>query len=115
MSTKTAVKEASEFPAERLPDCVTERITEAVSTREFAGGSLAGLAVAGVGLAHFVSPQLFDSITRQAFPRDTRQHIYINGGIETAIGLGLAVREDAQAGRCRSARLRRLLGRQRRP
>ena len=52
---------------------------------------LAGLGVAGVGLAHFVSPQIFDSLTRQAFPRNTRQHIYIDGGIETALGLGLAV------------------------
>ncbi len=51
---------------------------------------LAGLGVAGVGLAHFTSPQLFDSITQQAFPRNSRQHLYINGGIETAVGLGLA-------------------------
>jgi len=29
---------------------------------------LGGLAVAGVGLAHFTSPQLFDGITKQAFP-----------------------------------------------
>lgn len=51
---------------------------------------LVGLGLAGVGLSHFVNPQLFESITVSAFPRDTRQHIYINGGIETAIGLGLA-------------------------
>ncbi|BBX05030.1 hypothetical protein H7J93_24515 [Mycobacterium barrassiae] len=51
---------------------------------------LVGLGLAGVGLSHFVKPQLFESITVSAFPRDTRQHIYINGGIETAIGLGLA-------------------------
>ncbi len=53
--------------------------------------TIAGLALAGVGLAHFVRPALFDSITEQAFPRNSRQHLYINGGIETAIGLGLAV------------------------
>ena len=52
---------------------------------------LAGLGVAGVGLAHFVRPQMFDSLTRQAFPRNTRQHLYIDGGIETALGLCLAV------------------------
>jgi uncharacterized membrane protein len=52
---------------------------------------LAGLGLAGVGLAHFVSPRLFDSMTAQAFPKDTRQHTYIDGGIETALGLGLAV------------------------
>lgn len=52
--------------------------------------TIAGLGLAGVGVAHFVSPQLFDSMTRQAFPRNTRQHIYIDGGVETALGLGLA-------------------------
>ncbi len=51
---------------------------------------LAGLAVAGIGLSHFTSPQLFDGITKQAFPRNSRQHLYINGGIETALGLGLS-------------------------
>ena len=50
---------------------------------------VAGLAVAGVGLSHFTSPQLFDGITKQAFPRNSRQHLYINGGIETALGLAL--------------------------
>ena len=54
---------------------------------------LAGLAVAGVGVAHFVKPELFDDITAQAFPRDTRKHLYIDGGIETAIGLGLAAQK----------------------
>ena len=51
---------------------------------------LAGLAVAGIGLSHFTGPQLFDGITKQAFPRNSRQHLYINGGIETALGLGLS-------------------------
>jgi len=51
---------------------------------------LAGLAVAGIGLSHFTSPQLFDGITKQAFPRNSRQHLYINGGVETALGLGLS-------------------------
>ena len=61
------------------------------------GGSpaakLAGLAIAGVGVAHFTSPRLFDGITKQAFPRDTRRHLYVNGGIETAIGLGFSSRK----------------------
>ena len=51
---------------------------------------LAGLAVAGIGLSHFTSPQLFDGITKAAFPRNTRQHVYIHGGVETALGLGLS-------------------------
>jgi uncharacterized membrane protein len=52
--------------------------------------TFAGLAVAGIGLSHFTSPQLFDGVTKQAFPRNSRQHLYINGGIETALGLGLS-------------------------
>ncbi|MUL81857.1 MULTISPECIES: hypothetical protein [unclassified Mycolicibacterium] len=52
---------------------------------------LAGLGLAGVGVSHFVKPQLFESITKPAFPKDTQKHIYTNGGIETAIGLGLAL------------------------
>ncbi|MGZ6779078.1 MAG: hypothetical protein ACXVGO_08805 [Mycobacterium sp.] len=61
------------------------------------GGSriatLAGLAVAGVGVAHFVKPEAFEDITVRAFPRDTRKHLFINGGLETAIGLGLSSRK----------------------
>lgn len=49
-----------------------------------------GLALAGTGAAHFARPQLFEGITQAAFPRDTRKHLYTNGGIETALGLGLA-------------------------
>ena len=52
-----------------------------------------GLAVAGIGLSHFSSPQMFESITKPAFPRNTRQHIYTNGGLETALGLGLSARQ----------------------
>jgi uncharacterized membrane protein len=54
---------------------------------------LAGVALAGVGVAHFTSPQLFDDLTKQAFPRDTRKHVFVDGGIETAIGLGLISRK----------------------
>jgi uncharacterized membrane protein len=53
----------------------------------------AGLAVAGVGLSHFTSPQLFDGMTEAAFPRNTRQRVYIHGGVETALGLGLSARQ----------------------
>lgn len=52
----------------------------------------AGLALAGAGVAHFVRPELFDAMSQPIFPRDTRQHIYTNGSIETVLGLGLFVR-----------------------
>ncbi|AKS30733.1 hypothetical protein [Mycolicibacterium goodii] len=54
---------------------------------------LAGLGLAGVGVAHFAKPQLFESVTKPAFPRDTRKHVYTNGGIETALGLALSARK----------------------
>jgi uncharacterized membrane protein len=60
------------------------------SWKHSTAASLAGLAVACVGLSHFTRPQLFDGITKVAFPRNTRQHVYIHGGVETALGLGLS-------------------------
>ncbi|MGY4710806.1 hypothetical protein ACXDF8_14810 [Mycolicibacterium sp. CBM1] len=50
---------------------------------------LTGALVAVTGLSHFVRPELFESATKSAFPDNTLQHTYIDGGIETAIGLGL--------------------------
>jgi uncharacterized membrane protein len=52
---------------------------------------IGGLALAGTGLAHFVKPELFEGITKPAFPRNTRRHLTVNGGLETAIGVGLAI------------------------
>lgn len=53
--------------------------------------TIAGAALAATGLAHFAKPELFESITAPVFPDNTRRHIYLNGGIETALGIGLAV------------------------
>ncbi len=57
-----------------------------------------GLALAGAGLAHFTSPGLFEPVTKSAFPRNTRQHVYINGSIETALGLSFASRQTRTLG-----------------
>jgi uncharacterized membrane protein len=51
-----------------------------------------GLVLAGLGLAHFTNPTLFDPLTSQAFSNRTRQHTYVDGAVETALGLGLAGR-----------------------
>ncbi len=51
-----------------------------------------GLVIAGLGLAHFTNPNLFDPLTSQAFSNRTRQHTYIDGAVEAALGLGLAGR-----------------------
>lgn len=52
--------------------------------------TVAGLALAGTGLSHFVVPQVYEGLTKSAFPTNTRQHVYIDGAIETAVGLGIA-------------------------
>jgi hypothetical protein len=49
-----------------------------------------GLAIAGLGLAHFTSLRMWEPITKTAFPRNTRQHVYTNGGIETVLGLSFS-------------------------
>lgn len=55
--------------------------------------TVTGLALAGTGLSHFVVPQLFEGITKPIFPTNTRQYVYIDGAIETAVGLGVAARK----------------------
>lgn len=62
----------------------------AVPKKNSRAAKVAGLALAGIGLAHFTNPHLFDGLTKLAFPRNSRQHLYVNGGIETALGLGLS-------------------------
>ncbi|PIB79895.1 hypothetical protein [Mycobacterium celatum] len=52
-----------------------------------------GLGLAGAGVSHFTSPRLWEPITKPIFPRNTRQHIYANGGIETVLGLGFSSRQ----------------------
>lgn len=59
---------------------------------------LAGLLAAGVGLAHFIEPRSFGPITRIAFPHHTRTYVYINGGLETAIGLLISRPKTREAG-----------------
>lgn len=60
-----------------------------------------GLLLAATGLAHFVRPAAFQTLTESAFSGDIRRHTYINGGIETALGVGLVApktRKPAVAG-----------------
>ena len=74
-----------------------------------------GLALAGAGLAHFTSPRLFEPITKSAFPRNTRQHLYTNGSIETVLGLGFSSKQTRSLATVGSDRIPRLSGRQRHP
>ena len=53
---------------------------------------LAGLGMVGAGIAHFVSPQLFEPMTESIFGESTRKRVYTNGCVETTLGLGVTVR-----------------------
>ncbi|HEY0542948.1 MAG TPA: hypothetical protein VGD53_31620 [Actinoallomurus sp.] len=59
---------------------------------------LAGLLLAGTGAAHFAAPQVFDPISKAAFPDDTRQWTYRNGAAEVALGLALTTRKTRLLG-----------------
>lgn len=52
---------------------------------------LIGAALAAAGVSHFAKPEVFDPLTKLAFPTNTRRHTLVDGGIETALGAGLVV------------------------
>src|SRR6202012_3266610 len=83
-----------ELPAERL----RHRLRRSMSRRSNRVARFSGLALAGAGVAHFTSPGLFETITKAAFPRNPRQHVYTNGSIETVLGLGFASRQTRSLG-----------------
>ena len=62
--------------------------------KNFRADRLIGLAIVASGLAHFVSPQLIEPVAKQLFPNNTRRHVYVNGVLETALGLGLWARRS---------------------
>ncbi|HNM83959.1 MAG: hypothetical protein U0Q20_11920 [Mycobacterium sp.] len=66
-------------------------------TRKSRFARFAALAVAATGLTHLIKPQAWEPLTKPAFPDNTRQHVYTNGGIETALGLGLLSRRTRKA------------------
>lgn len=49
-----------------------------------------GLSVSIIGMAHFVAPRYFDPINRLGFPTHARTFTYVNGALETLIGLLMA-------------------------
>ena len=44
-----------------------------------------------IGLAHFLAPRVFEPFNRLGFPQHARAFTYINGGIETTLGLLTAI------------------------
>jgi uncharacterized membrane protein len=61
------------------------------NTRGLRAGRYQGLAVVAIGISHFLVPRAFDSINRLGFPEHPRKFTYVNGAIETMIGVLIAV------------------------
>jgi uncharacterized membrane protein len=61
------------------------------TTRGLRAGSYQGLAVVAIGVSHFLVPSTFEPINRLGFPDHPRRFTYINGAIETLIGVLMAV------------------------
>ncbi|OBG91720.1 hypothetical protein A5697_09150 [Mycobacterium sp. E3251] len=51
-----------------------------------------GLLTSSIGVAHFLVPRIFDPFNRLGFPNHARTFTYVNGAIETALGV-LMLRE----------------------
>ena len=58
----------------------------------------AGRALTVMGLSHFVAPQIYEGLTTAAYPDNTRTHVYVNGAIETVLGLGISARKTRKLG-----------------
>lgn len=51
---------------------------------------IGGVAVTACGLAHFAVPRRFEPLNRElGFTHNTRLHVFVNGGLETLLGLTL--------------------------
>ncbi|OBH78750.1 hypothetical protein A5681_06815 [Mycobacterium scrofulaceum] len=46
-----------------------------------------GLLTSSIGVAHFLAPRIFDPFNRLGFPNHARIFTYVNGAIETALGV----------------------------
>lgn len=51
--------------------------------------ALFGAVISAIGVAHIVAPKRFESVNRRMFTRNIRRHVYINGAIETSIGVAV--------------------------
>jgi len=57
-----------------------------------------GLGLAATGIAHFVAPDAFVGITKNAFPNDTEEWVKRNGATETAIGVAMLLPKTRKLG-----------------
>lgn len=77
---------------------MTLTITKAAPKQNSKPATLAGLALAVIGLSHFVKPEVYEPLTAKAFPTDTRQYVYIDGAVETVLGLALSLPRTRKLG-----------------
>jgi uncharacterized membrane protein len=59
-------------------------------------GPVHGTAAIIVGVTHFVVPRIFEPFNRLGFPRRPRAFTYVNGAIETLIGVLAAIPRTRQ-------------------
>lgn len=57
-----------------------------------------GFVLAATGAAHFAKPEVFEQLTKSAFPEDTRNWVYRNGATELGIGLAMMGRKTRKLG-----------------
>jgi len=57
-----------------------------------------GLGLAASGIAHFVAPDAFVGVTKNAFPNDTEEWVKRNGATETAIGVAMLLPKTRKLG-----------------
>ncbi|MGC7198439.1 hypothetical protein RBA03_20035 [Mycobacteroides abscessus subsp. massiliense] len=75
-----------------------ERLSVLIANLIRLGFRAGGAGLAATGVAHFVAPQPFESISKVAFPEDTRRWVYRNGVTELLLGLALAFRRTRIVG-----------------
>ena len=73
----------SEHPATSMTDTTFHRSERSREQR-------VAVIVTAIGVAHFLVPRFFDPINRLGFAEHARMFTYINGAIETTIGVMMA-------------------------
>jgi uncharacterized membrane protein len=57
-----------------------------------------GFLLAGVGVAHFAAPEVFEDVTKAAFPENTKEWVTRNGAAETALGVAMMLKPTRKLG-----------------
>jgi uncharacterized membrane protein len=57
-----------------------------------------GFLVAALGAAHFAAPEVFEQVTKTAFPENTKEWVVRNGATEAALGLAMMIKPTRKLG-----------------